>query len=330
MRCIQKIFISPGVVGTFGEHGQPTFMPTIQSLLRASPLIPLEAQLLLAFVSGLTRTQLITHADQQVDPQVDAAWLNAFYALEKRRIHGEPMAYLLGYREFFGLELQVTSDVLIPRPETETLVECALATLPPTHRARVLELGTGSGAIAIALAHQRPEIEMVATDYCARALAVAIANAERLLPANRPGGKMVFALGDWYDALNTPFTESTLLPSESPQVRAYATQEATKRFDLIVSNPPYIAADDPHCTQGDLRFEPIHALTEGADGLQALYTIILGAKERLKVGGALWLEHGYNQAAAVRAALHAQGATAIRSVCDLAGIERVTGGAFAE
>ncbi len=279
---------------------------TVSYLLRNSPLVALEAQLLLAFVLGWTRTQLITQADWTIEPQ----HLDTFYALERQRIEGVPIAYLLGSREFFGLEFHVTPDVLIPRPETEGLVECGLQAIYGKKQASVLELGTGSGAVAISIAHQLPEVRVVATDRCPRALAVAASNAARLLARDRPAGALTFLQGDWYGALRAE------------------VNPIMQRFDVIVSNPPYLAWDDTHLALGDLRFEPAQALTDGADGLEALQTLIQGAPDRLKSGGSLWLEHGYNQAAAVRAALHAQGATQVRSLCDLAGIERVTGGVF--
>ncbi|BBO59259.1 release factor glutamine methyltransferase [Mycoavidus sp. B2-EB] len=259
----------------------------------------MEARILLAHVLGWQRTELITRADEILP----ASQIAAFQALEKRRLAGEPMAQIIEQREFFGLTFRITPAVLIPRPETELLVELALASIASIEAPQVLDLGTGSGAIAIAIAHQRPDAQITATDQAHAALALAKWNAHHLLPADRPGGPLNFAAGDWYHALATP-----------------------KRFNLIVSNPPYIAAHDPHLTQGDLRFEPRHALTDQADGLSALHTIIAQASAWLLDSGALWLEHGYNQAAATRAQLIAHGFSKVRSERDLAHIERVSGG----
>ncbi|WP_161566228.1 peptide chain release factor N(5)-glutamine methyltransferase [Mycoavidus cysteinexigens] len=272
---------------------------TAAQLLRAAPLEAMEARILLAHVLGWPRTELITRADEMLP----ASQIAAFHALEKRRLAGEPIAQIIEQREFFGLTFRITPAVLIPRPETELLVELALAAIASIDAPRVLDLGTGSGAIAIAIAHQRPDAQITATDQAPAALALAAWNARHLLPVDRPGGSLNFAMGDWYQALTDP-----------------------KRFHLIVSNPPYIAAHDPHLTQGDLRFEPRQALTDQADGLSALHTIIAQANTWLLDNGALWLEHGYNQAAATRAQLIAHGFSQVRSERDLAHIERVSGG----
>jgi release factor glutamine methyltransferase len=270
------------------------------ALLRASPLPPLEARILLGHVLGWRRTELITRADEPLG----AARVTCYQALEARRAAGEPVAQLIGAREFFGLDFEVTPDVLIPRPETELLVETALAALEGMARPRVLDLGTGTGAIAVAIALVRPDARIWAVDRSSAALAVATRNAARLLDATRPGGPIQLAHGDWYDALDPAL-----------------------RFDVIVSNPPYIASGDPHLSEGDLRFEPRGALTDEADGLSAIRAIIAGAPARFTApGGALWLEHGYDQAAAVRALLDEAGLAAVRSECDLAGIERISGG----
>lgn len=275
---------------------------TADALLRASPLPALETRILLMHVLGWRRTELITRGDAALDP----ANVAAYRALEARRARGEPIAQLVGTREFYGLDFEVTPDVLIPRPETELLVETALAAIADLVQPRVLDLGTGSGAIAVAIASARPDARVWAVDRSAAALGVAARNAQRLLDPERPGGALTFVEGSWYDALDPAL-----------------------RFDVIVSNPPYIASGDPHLDQGDLRFEPRGALTDEADGLTALRAIVAGASAHLAPGGALWMEHGYDQAAAVRALLAAQGFADVRSEKDLAGIERISGGRLA-
>ena len=268
------------------------------ALLRASPLSALDARVLLAHVLGWRRTELITRGDEPLD----AAGVARFRALEARRVKGEPIAQLVGSREFFGLDFEVTPDVLIPRPETELLVETALDALDGIAQPRVLDLGTGSGAIAVAIASARPDARVWAVDRSADALAVAARNAARLLDPARPGGAPTFVAGSWYDGL-----------------------DPSLRFDAIVSNPPYIARGDPHLATGDLRFEPRGALTDEADGLTALAAIVADAPRWLAPGGVLWMEHGYDQAQAVRALLAARGLADARSARDLAGIERVSG-----
>jgi len=211
------------------------------------------------------------------------------------------VAYLTGVREFWGLPLLVSPAVLIPRPETETLVEVALARLPTERPVRVLDLGTGSGAIALAIARERPRAHVLATDRSAEALAVAGENARRLRLAN-----VTFARADWFVGL----------PHEVDDTP----------FDLIASNPPYVADRDPHLAEGDLRFEPRAALTPGGDGLGALRTIVAGAGEHLALGGTLVVEHGYGQSEAVRALFAATGFADIVVARDLAGIPRVVAG----
>lgn len=275
--------------------------PTLTAgvLLRSSPLPALEARVLLAHALGWRRTELITRGDEPLA----AAALACYRALETRRLAGEPIAQIVGTREFYGLEFDVTPDVLIPRPETELLVETVLTAIEPIPFARVLDLGTGSGAIAIAIASARPDVRVWAVDRSAQALAVAARNAAKLLDPARPGGAPQWLQSDWYGALDPSFS-----------------------FDAIVSNPPYIAADDPHLDAGDLRFEPRGALTDEADGLSAIRTIITGCHAFLRPGGQLWFEHGYDQAFKVRERLVAQGFIDVRSLADLAGIERATGG----
>lgn len=263
---------------------------TLATVLKTAPLDPLENRILLCHALRLTRVQLITQSERQLS----AAEAEALAALLARRLRGEPIAYIVGQREFYGLDLRVSPDVLIPRPDTELLVELALERLPQGGSA--LDMGTGSGAIAVAIAHTRPDAQVTALDASPTALAIARENASthqvrvRLLES------------DWYGAL-----------------------DADQAFDLIVSNPPYIVAGDIHLSQGDLRFEPVDALTDHADGLSDLRTIIEGAPAHLKAGGWLLMEHGYDQAAAVRALLTGGGWCEVQSWRDLAGIERVSG-----
>lgn len=265
----------------------------VADLARLPPLDPVDLRILLCHALGLTRTELITRGERRLD----AGEARRLSALLERRLAGEPVAYLVGEREFRGLAFAVTPDVLIPRPETELLVDLALERLSPgPPRPRLLDLGTGSGAIAVTIAHERPNADVVATDASAAALEVAGHN------ARRHGARLTLRQADWYAALGD------------------------ERFDVIVSNPPYIAAGDVHLSQGDLRFEPPSALTDGADGLSALRKIIAGAPRHLRQGGWLLLEHGYDQAAAVRALLIAAGLGAVHSREDLAGIERASGG----
>jgi release factor glutamine methyltransferase len=258
----------------------------------ALPLDPLENRILLCHATGLTRVQLITQAER-VLTDLETEHLNA---LVQRRLAGEPIAYIVGKREFFGLDFDVSDAVLIPRPDTELIVELALERLAEG-APRLLDMGTGSGAIAVAVAHTRPDATVTALDVSDAALAVARRNAS----AN--GAAVRFLASDWFAAL-----------------------DGAERFEVIASNPPYIASGDVHLSQGDLRFEPVGALTDHADGLSALRTIVAGAPKYLVDGGWLLLEHGYDQAAAVRALLAARGFVDVQSWQDLAGIERVSGG----
>ena len=253
----------------------------------------LEAQVLLGHVLGRSRAWLIAHGD---DP-LPAEARRLFRTLVQRRAAGEPVAYLLGRREFWSLELQVTPAVLIPRPDTECLVERALALLPPHDAAAVCDLGTGSGAVAIAIAVERPRAGVLACDASPQALAVAAANTRRLAP-----GRIHLWRGDWLDAV------------------------AGACLDLIVSNPPYVEDDDVHLTQGDVRFEPGRALKAGRDGLQALRRIAADAPRCLRPGGWLTVEHGARQGDAVRALLRDTGLEQVTTHRDLGGNERVTQG----
>jgi release factor glutamine methyltransferase len=254
---------------------------------------PREVELLLSHALGHDRAWLYAHAD---DPLV-AADAVQFHALLLRRATGEPVAYIVGRREFWSLDFAVTPDVLIPRPETELLVELALRRIAQNTQVEIADLGTGSGAIALALAHERPRARVTATDASVAALTVARGNAQRL-----GFGNVEFAQGDWCAAL------------------------ADRKFDLIVSNPPYIAATDAHLGRGDLRFEPRAALTSGADGLDAIRAIVRAAPAHLQPGGWLLLEHGHDQGAGVRALLEKSGFVEVSTERDLEGRERVSGG----
>ncbi|WP_422085285.1 peptide chain release factor N(5)-glutamine methyltransferase [Variovorax sp.] len=252
----------------------------------------LDAQLLLLRALGRAphdRAWLLAH---DTDAMPDAAW-SALSAQLSRRIAGEPVAYLLGEKEFHGLDLRVDARVLVPRPDTETLVEWALQCLEGRAAPRVLDLGTGSGAIALALQHARADARVDAVDASADALAVAQANARRL------GLPVRFALANWLDGAETGYT-------------------------VIASNPPYIAANDPHLPA--LRHEPVSALVAGADGLDDIRQIVRHAPAHLAEGGWLLLEHGHDQAAAVRQLLAERGFAEVQSRDDLAGIQRCSGG----
>lgn len=264
-----------------------------QALAAASSALGLErldAQLLLLHALGRPqndRAWLLAHDTDALEEETQMR----FIQLSRRRAAGVPLAYLTGTREFHGLPLQVDARVLDPRPDTETLVDWALELLPPS--GSVIDLGTGSGAIALALRHARPDAQVSAVDASADALAVARANAQNLKLDVR------FQQGDWLAGIDG-------------------------RFDLIVSNPPYIAEGDPHLDQ--LSHEPAVALTSGPDGLGAIRTIVAQAPQRLLPGGWLLLEHGWDQADAVRLRLRQAGFTDVQSRCDLAGIERCSGG----
>jgi release factor glutamine methyltransferase len=259
------------------------------ALQQASDSARLDAEILLCELLRCNRAGLVIRADEVLTTELALRYA----ALIERRQQGEPVAYLTGCREFWSLELQVSPAVLIPRPDTELLVEWALERLRGVSAPLLADLGTGSGAIALALASERPDAQVIAVDLSADALAQAAHNA-RLLGLER----VDFRLGDW------------LLPL------------AGERFDLIVSNPPYVAEQDPHLR--DLRFEPRRALTAGADGLRDLRRIAADAPAYLKPGGALLLEHGAEQGAAVRALLHEQGYGAVETRRDLNGLERAT------
>jgi release factor glutamine methyltransferase len=253
----------------------------------------LDAEWLLEHVTALDRTQLFTRADEVLD----AAGSARFFALVERRRRGEPLAYLTGERGFWSLNLRVSPDVLVPRPETELLVEWSLLLIAELDRPVIADLGTGSGALALALATERPDAIVDATDVSAAALVIAQGNAERL------GLQRVrFQRGHWLEPL------------------------ADQAYDLIVSNPPYIAADDAHLQA--LQHEPMLALSDGADGLDALREIIATASAHLRRNGWLMVEHGYDQAAAVRSLFAQAGFSAVETRPDMGGQERATAGCW--
>ena len=273
---------------------------TVRRALAQCGLVPIDAQALLAHVLGKNRAWLAAHAEDALSRKQETT----FEALARRRRDGEPVAYLIGSREFWGLPLAVSPAVLIPRPETETLVEQALARLPEERDTRVLDLGTGSGAIALAIAHSRPRATVLATDASPEALAIARDNAARLRIAN-----VRFLQSDWYEGVPAPGDDAAAAP-----------------FDLIASNPPYVVAGDPHLDAGDLRFEPAAALSPGGDGLDALRVIVGGACRRLVPGGTLVVEHGYDQSAAVVDLFATAGFEDIVTARDLSGTPRVVAG----
>ena len=268
-------------------------MPTPDDLMdqARSRIEPTDAAILLAHALGRDRAWLIAHGR---DP-VAAGAAERFVALVDARAAGQPVAFLTGHQGFWSLDLAVSPDTLIPRPETERLVELALERLPHHAGVRIADLGTGSGAIALALASERPHAQVVATDASASALAIARGNA-----AAHAIGNVEFREGDWLAPL------------------------ATERFDLIASNPPYIADGDPHLAQGDLRFEPAMALACGADGLDAIRRIVAGAPALLLPDGWLLLEHGWDQGGAVRALLVDAGFVDVATERDLEGRDRVS------
>ncbi len=253
-----------------------------------------DARLVLAYLLKTTKERLIMHPELEVAPEVKAAYLEALEKISR----GCPVAYVTGVREFYGRPFAVTPDVLVPRPDTETLVEEAIALIAREGIENVLDLGTGSGIIAVTLALEAPSATVFATDESPAALAVARGNAQRL------GARVSFFEGSWFDAL--------------------AQEGAPQSFNLIVSNPPYIDPADSHMAA--LSFEPRGALTDEVDGLQDLKAIIERAPQHLAAGGVLLLEHGYDQGEAVRAMLSAAGFEDVRTVQDLAGNDRVSGG----
>jgi release factor glutamine methyltransferase len=251
-----------------------------------------EARILLGFVLGKSRAWLAAHGDDAVAEDAAAR----FTVLVQRRVRGEPIAYLVGRKEFRSLEFRVTPDVLIPRPETELLVEAALERLPDHAPCEILDLGTGSGCIAIALAAEHKLAKVAASDRSQAALNVARDNAQRI------GVRVEFRESDWFEAWTG------------------------RRFDLILANPPYVAAGDRHLSQGDLRFEPQIALSAGADGLSDIRKIVADAPRHLHAGGWLIFEHGFDQAAACRKLMQDAEFSEVFALQDLAGVPRICGG----
>jgi release factor glutamine methyltransferase len=269
----------------------PKSSPTnVSRALAASGLIPIEAKILLGHVLQRDRAWLAAHSDETIAE--DEA--KAFDALARRRRDGEPVAYLTGRREFYGLDLEVTPDVLIPRPETELLVELALVRIGVDRPTEILDLGSGSGAIAFAVAHERPNAAVLGVDISTAAVALARRNALRLNLGNA-----AFIESDWFGAV------------------------PKKRYAAILANPPYVRSGDAHLSEGDLRFEPPAALAAGADGLTAIRTIVTGAAAYLAPGGWLLVEHGYDQADAVQAMFRDARFGDVQSRRDLAGIPRL-------
>lgn len=254
----------------------------------------LEADLLLRHALGVDRVWLYANGDRQLEDDAE----QSFRDLVARRKKGEPIAYITGTREFWSLPLQVTPDVLIPRPDTELLVEVALSFIPENGPCRIADLGTGSGAVALAVASERPGCEVHASEISPAALKIARSNGESLLP-----GRVSFHLGSWFEPLQG-------------------------RFDLVVSNPPYIDGDDRHLDEGDVRHEPRSALTPGSDGLSDIREIAQCAQEYLRPGGRLAFEHGFNQGAAARGILMGLGYKEIETYQDLEKHDRVTSGRF--
>ncbi len=265
---------------------------TISKVFCDSELDAVDARALLRHVIGRDEAWIISHPDQQLSAKEQ----EAYATLRARRVAGEPVAYLTGSREFFSLAFKVTPAVLIPRPETELLVETALERIPADAPCRVLDLATGCGCVAIAIAKQRSRAQVMATDVSPAALAIARENAAR------HGVNIEFAECDWFAALSG------------------------RRFDLIVANPPYVAEGDPHLVAGDLRFEPRSALVAGSAGLDSIEVIVEQSPRHLAAGGWLLFEHGHDQGACSRVLLTAAGYDDIVTFRDLADIERVSGG----
>ena len=273
---------------------------SLRSLLSDSALSPAEAKILMAYVIEkhyqLPRSALLSRDDLELNAKALEEWK----ILESKRIQGEPIAYLIGKRGFHNIELYVAPGVLIPRPETELLVEIGLREIKRLNTStKILDLGTGSGAIALAIAHEAPDAQLTATDQAIEALDIAKINAKLLNMESR----VQFFQGSWYEAI-----------------------EASASYDVILSNPPYITSQDAHLSQGDLRFEPISALTDHGNGLTCLENIISGAKHHLSPNGLLAVEHGFDQSEAVLALMKQAGFQDNQTYLDLGGHHRVVSG----
>jgi len=282
------------------RHGNSSMSPPLQQITIAQVLQQTrpdidatDARMLLQSVLNTSHAHLIAHPGQELAPEQ----AQQFYSLAARRAAGEPVAYLVGEREFYSLNFKVTPAVLIPRPETELLVDLTLERVSIDRPCKVLDLGTGSGAVAIAIAKHRPLASITAVDSSVAAMVIVRMNAKHLVATN-----VRMLASDWFSGV------------------------AGEEFDLIVSNPPYVADGDPHLEQGDLRFEPHTALAAGSDGLDCIRCIITSAMVHLSAGGWLLLEHGYDQAAACRQLLSKAGFCEVFSHPDLAGTMRVSGG----
>jgi release factor glutamine methyltransferase len=272
----------------------------LRELISNCALSASEARILLAHILEkhyqLPRSALLSRDDMSLNEQAFLEW----ESLVSRRVLGEPIAYILGKKSFHNIELQVGPGVLIPRPETELLVEIALTEIAKLDKhSRILDLGTGSGAIALSIASTTPLVSLIATDQSAEALAIAKQNTQTLNLLDQ----VHFLQGSWYAALT----------EQDP-------------FDVIVSNPPYIAHQDPHLTQGDLRFEPASALTDYGSGLGCLEIIIAGADQYLKPGGLIAIEHGFDQSEAVMGLMKVAGLVDVQAYLDLAGLHRAASG----
>jgi release factor glutamine methyltransferase len=295
----------------------------VAALSPSSPSPRLDADVLLCHVTGCSAADLVARAGRMLTED-EARRLDELVA---RRRAGEPVAYLTGEREFWSMALTVTPAVLIPRPETELLVERALAHIPPDARWTVVDAGTGSGAVALAIARERPRCRVLATDRSPEALAVARANAQRLDIAN-----VEFREGEWLEPLgncSATVPDAALPPASMQSSRRCSTSSVPGVVgklspEMVVSNPPYVRADDPHLNEGDLRFEPKGALVGGPDGLDAIRTLASQAFAHLMPGGWFLVEHGHDRAAAVAAILTETGFCELACHRDLAGHERVT------
>jgi release factor glutamine methyltransferase len=290
--------MSSGMTGTIRQAIQSAV-----TRLQGIDTALLDAELLLAHVLGATRTFIMMYPERVLTAEQQ----RDFCHLLDRRAGGEPLAYLVGKQGFWTLDLMVTPDVLVPRPETELLVETALQLAPAEQPCQVLDLGTGSGAIALSIASERERWQVTATDLSGKALAIAEKNAR----LNKLTDRVSFRAGSWFDALED-------------------VVDTEGRFDLIVSNPPYLADDDPHLEQGALPFEPVSALVAGDAGLADLQMIARQSSGFLKTGGYLLVEHGFEQGEAVRRIFHAAGFAEVDTIKDLAGLDRITLGKSAE